>query len=302
MNDFDFINDDILEDYYELLDLKQTATIDEIRKNYLKMAKKYHPDHNNGNTIMFQKVSKAYECLSKKESRKNYDLEYNNIHEKNNPHTLSYFKNEHKNFVNGTHKELTKEEIKALEDTLNSSKIDESRMDKNNLEDKISNKRVEREMNDIELQDETLNNILKSSNDININDLFEFMKFNKEKELITTPSTYDLMPNYGNNYSSFDNITPISGTNYSNYNLNYDFTIDENKKKNFNINEFNEWKQNKKEEPKLKSSDIEELLKKREEETKLIENTINDSFKDFKKQTEIRNFLQIKNEINLDDF
>ena len=64
------------EDYYKLLGVSKTATDAEIKKAYRKMAIKYHPDKNQGNKAAeekFKEISQAYEVLSDKSKRSQYD-------------------------------------------------------------------------------------------------------------------------------------------------------------------------------------------------------------------------------------
>lgn len=63
-------------DYYEVLGLQKGADENEIKKAYRKLAKKYHPDTNQGNKeaeLRFKEITEAYEVLSDPEKRKVYD-------------------------------------------------------------------------------------------------------------------------------------------------------------------------------------------------------------------------------------
>lgn len=58
--------------FYELLEVSQTATQDEIKKSYWKLAIWHHPDKG-GDTEKFKEISAAYEILSKPDKREIYD-------------------------------------------------------------------------------------------------------------------------------------------------------------------------------------------------------------------------------------
>ncbi len=63
-------------DYYKLLGVGKSASPEEIKKAYRKLALKHHPDRNKGNKEaeeQFKKISEAYAVLSDKEKRQQYD-------------------------------------------------------------------------------------------------------------------------------------------------------------------------------------------------------------------------------------
>jgi DnaJ-class molecular chaperone len=66
----------VAESLYDILGVAKTATDDEIRKAYRKLARKHHPDVNPGNKTAedkFKRVSSAYEVLSDAKKRAAYD-------------------------------------------------------------------------------------------------------------------------------------------------------------------------------------------------------------------------------------
>lgn len=62
-------------DYYTILGLEKSCSVEEIRKAYRKLSLKVHPDKNKapGSEEAFKKVSKAFTCLSDGNSRSQYD-------------------------------------------------------------------------------------------------------------------------------------------------------------------------------------------------------------------------------------
>src|SRR5580700_2500353 len=63
-------------DYYEVLGIKKSASADDIRKAFRKLARKYHPDVNPGDKSAeekFKTISEANDVLSDPKKRKIYD-------------------------------------------------------------------------------------------------------------------------------------------------------------------------------------------------------------------------------------
>jgi len=59
--------------YYEILGVEKSASKDDIKKAFRKLAHKYHPDKKDGNTEKFKEVNEAYTVLSDDKKRAEYD-------------------------------------------------------------------------------------------------------------------------------------------------------------------------------------------------------------------------------------
>nr|ADD38210.1 DnaJ protein homolog 1 [Lepeophtheirus salmonis] len=83
-------------DFYKILNIRHNSSEIEIKKAYLKLAMKYHPDKNKseGAEDKFKEISEAYKVLSDKEEKRKYDCG------EDGPHSN---KNERHSSQNGSH-------------------------------------------------------------------------------------------------------------------------------------------------------------------------------------------------------
>lgn len=93
-----------MKNYYEILEINKSASKDEIKSAYKKLALKYHPDKNINNKEeaekKFKEVSEAYEVLSDNQKKNNYDNGNNVIFNGENPFDVfdNIFKQHHHSF------------------------------------------------------------------------------------------------------------------------------------------------------------------------------------------------------------
>src|SRR3989338_6019458 len=62
-----------MKDYYQILGISKNASPEEIKKAYYKLAHKYHPDKGSGDEKKFKEINEAYQTLSDREKKTQYD-------------------------------------------------------------------------------------------------------------------------------------------------------------------------------------------------------------------------------------
>jgi DnaJ-class molecular chaperone len=60
-------------DFYSILNVPRDAEASTLKKEFRRLAKRYHPDKENGDEKKFQEISEAYEVLSDADKRRIYD-------------------------------------------------------------------------------------------------------------------------------------------------------------------------------------------------------------------------------------
>ena len=70
-----------MNNYYEILGVSNNSSNEEIKKVWRSMSLKYHPDRNKTNEAvdMIRKINEAYEVLSDKFKRSQYDMQMNGM-------------------------------------------------------------------------------------------------------------------------------------------------------------------------------------------------------------------------------
>ncbi len=323
----DFIYDsNTFIDLYVILDIDMDAKQDEIKNAYLSLVKKYHPDHG-GSTDKFEEVTRAYEVLYNRETRKEYDLYYlkKNMDEFKGDHMLK-LKDQYKDFVKSTSKPISKDELdKLYSETFDDvrEKYKETKIDSAELANRVNDLMCERNNFEIESSDNTLANFMaENGKDIDINDVFEYFKyknqncFGSNSIVLKEWGTLDTLPGYSDGYSAFvneqdyftsgihsniaDNLNEadyINSNLYSNISSMNNFTSHDTIGKNMtnlNYDEFIKWKSGKKSDTKLTESEMDLYLKKREEEQQQLFNEVETDLSNKTKRKEVEKFLKTK--------
>jgi len=308
-NKLEYIFDsEVFIDLYNILEIESDATPEKIKKEYLRLSKKHHPDQG-GNSELFQEVTRAYEILYNKDTRKEYDLYYlkKNMDELGGDELIK-LKNEHEEFIKTNNKPMTKEKLDEIYNSIFQDRVElkEEKLEETELNKRLNDINLERENVDIDSLDNRLYNMIKESNsNLTVNDIYEYIKMknkNESKEIIlNSVNTLDTMPNYNLNYSSL-----MGDTDLNNYGLNIYDTIDkENEitKENIEIDkldfeEINNWRNKKIQDIRLSPDDIDIFLKRRKEEEDEICNKVELNLnKDIKQVEKFLKNSHIKDEI-----
>jgi curved DNA-binding protein CbpA len=311
----DFIHDsEVFIDLYSVLDVDIEAKSEVIKSAYLKLVKIHHPDHG-GNTEMYQQITRAYEILYNKESRKDYDLYYlkRSMDEFSRGDDLFRLKNDYKNYVDANTKPISEERLNDLYADIfkDKEKYIEKKIEKNEIEQRINDIELERKNEDIESTDEKITKIINELNGkldipITISEFFEYYKHknagSKSDEIILRDlGTLDTLPGYGSNYSSYMSDCDseyFSSNFYSNISDDNNFI---NNVESISTDDFDSWRNSKKSDTKLSQSDIESYLLRRRNEESDILNEVETTLTNVSKRKEVKKFLKnkhINEEIN----
>lgn len=303
----DFIYDsEIFVDLYEILEVDMDIKINEIKLAYIKLAKKNHPDQG-GNNEKFQKITKAYEILYNKETRKEYDLYYlkKNMDEFKCDDMIR-LKDEFQNFVNSNKKPITKEELdKLYTKTFDEYNIKQDTINQEEFITRLNDIEIERKNIQIETVDDTLKNFINEhnkndhNNNIDVNEIFEYIKYKNtdclENSIIKNDwDALDLVPiNFGG-YSLFTDENKYFDSNlYSNISE-INSLIPKESVNNLNIDEFVAWKNTKRMDTKLSESDVNTYLKKRDDEQQILFKQIENDLTTKSKRKEVEKFIKTK--------
>ena len=107
-----------LKDYYKILEIKQSATLDEIKKAYRTLSKRYHPDMNKNGIEQFKSINEANSVLSDPAKRKVYDAQYSVHFKPKNSHQSTPSKSTQTTTNSSTSKKVTTQEKSSNSSTI----------------------------------------------------------------------------------------------------------------------------------------------------------------------------------------
>jgi len=157
-------------DFYNILEVDHYATNKEIKKSYRRLAKKYHPDKNDGtyDDIKIKNINLAYEVLSDDKLKTDYDK---SLSENDKPYDLI------QNIIKRNKLEIINHLFDFIYDDKNNLKEDINEMNIKNIFKRVKNK--------IELD-------INSDIDIKLDDIY----FNKKINLVVKRSINKVLINY----------------------------------------------------------------------------------------------------------
>jgi curved DNA-binding protein CbpA len=291
--------------FYEVLGLEPTATMQEIKKQYGKLIVKYHPDKakESFDPSLFELIQKAYETLSNSKKREEYDFYVNKI-VKSRTDDFIKLKNDFEKYMEleelQTKDENSKIKAKIEFDRLFNECDDKHGFKRDKIQDKLSEEEIKNQLDDLVLQREqdeiefSQNKLFDDGESFDIskfNAAFDLYKSSSDKQLSKTNKvsafnfdgpTRDLQFGDLNSYGSIydESTNDFEGnTMFSSVNLGKANKLDKNKIKNINsVTYTHDYNKNR---DTTYIQDLESKIKQREEETFNIENmTIDDFDKD----------------------
>lgn len=290
--------------FYEILGVDNyDEDIKEIRKKYIKLVTKYHPDRNkNADPEIFELIQKAWNIIGNPKRREEYDYYLRN--KENNIRSHDVLKDDFKRFMelDTTKFELlgiTKDELyDKLKEDFNKANVELEEKHMIDFKDKENNNDLEdlifqREQEEIEFSNEKLFEENQDFNLAKFNGVFD--KYNKKSNnnnslMVSQPMAYEVSQYANSDYMSYDKLYSDfnESSNYSSINLGEELKINKDNLQNIKeANYTNNFKLSENERSTLNNS-FDDYLKKRELETKEINNM---SYNDFKESDRSYRFL-----------
>ena len=286
-------------DYYNILDIPTTASMKEIRNAYYRLVKIHHPDQG-GSAKRFQSITEAYECLSNQEKRNEYDASLAlNSNKESVELDILMFRNQHKQFVEENKVDLTQEEIDDIYNS-NFSQIKTEKFTDDDITTNINNIKYERKNVDDEFENTDINlqikTLIEENKNIDVNDLFNFMLDKGKNNNVTDIQAFDNLDGInsfgsyfsnGCDYVNSDGNEQINNSFYTGINSFENSQIKPLRK--YDADEFNKWKDSKKEPEKINNDNLKDYMERRKKETEEIDVIIHDVF--LNKVDETRQYL-----------
>lgn len=292
---------------YEILGVDDhNEDIKEIRKKYIKLVMKFHPDKNkNADPEILELIQKAWNILGNPKKREEYDIFLKN--KENNIRSHDVLKNDFKKFQELDYTKfnllgITKEEyidkIKDQFNNLNKELDDKYSLQFNDKNNNLDDLIYQREQEDIEFTNDKIFDDNDQFNLAKFNSIFDkYNNKNNNKSLILSePMAYEITQYASANLSSYDKLydeTNNTGNYYSLSNFGNELKINKDNIKNIKDADYtNNYKLSDLEKFNL-NDNINNFLKNRESETNKL---INMTYNDFNNNERMYKFLDDDND------